>query len=289
LRSLKIQDQHDNGIIQLENNKNGPQNETLESIMGKKDQDDKPKNTAPVDGYWLTLQDWSQCSKKCDGGISTFHRMCVPPKNGGRACQGEAIITKKCNMDPCPDVGEDGENGGKKGKTTVNDPIVKVIPFSSAPQRFRLCKIKESDMMIYEDGKDPNKKNDPLLKGKKISEIGGIRLPCRVIMNPQTLTIFTGQKFDTLYYTFNLKASRFFDIEKKNCFKIYENGKKYVTLCPYGSEVNGSEYDEWRKDFDDFKNRCDRPEKGLSAAEQKALDDKIKDKMVLIFFKASFV
>ncbi len=144
--------------------------------------------------------------------------------------------------------------------------------------------------MIYEDGLDPNKKDDPLFKGKKIDDIGGLKLPCRAVMNTQTLTVYSGEKFETLYMSFTLKKTRFYEAKnKKNCFKLYETTKKYITLCPYGAEISNKEYNEWKRDFEIFKTRCERPKQHvLSDEEQKALDAKIKAKMVKIKFNLKY-
>jgi hypothetical protein len=301
IKALKITEQHEKGLILLAKSKVLKQGDTLGSLLGKKSESEPSmalkKNQKPVDGYWVTLQDWSQCNKKCDGGISTYHRMCVPAKFGGQPCEGDAVITKKCNPGPCPMVpgennnGSNGNNGSndplrnKNESTTVMEPIIKILPLTDSPQRYTLCKIKESDLMIYEDGLDPNKKDDPLFKGKKIDDIGGLKLPCRVVMNPQTLTVYSGEKFETLYMSFTLKKTRFYDAKnKKNCFKLYETAKKYITLCPYAAEISSVEFTEWKRDFEVFKTRCDRQKKGvLSDEEQKALDEKIKAKMVKIY------
>lgn len=52
----------------------------------------------------MTLQDWTQCTLVCGGGTQTMQRMCIPPMNGGKSCEGEAILTKKCNTKPCNGV-----------------------------------------------------------------------------------------------------------------------------------------------------------------------------------------
>ena len=59
-----------------------------------------------TDGYWMILQDWSQCTKKCGGGLSYRHLMCIPPKNGGKNCVGNQIRTRPCNEQPCPTVNQ---------------------------------------------------------------------------------------------------------------------------------------------------------------------------------------
>jgi hypothetical protein len=62
------------------------------------------KGGSLTDGYWIVLQMWSQCTLKCGGGKSFLQRMCVPPKDGGKPCEGEAILSKDCNKQPCPGV-----------------------------------------------------------------------------------------------------------------------------------------------------------------------------------------
>ena len=87
-----------------------------------------------VDGYWIVLQEWTQCSLKCGGGTSTLHRMCVPPKYGGKDCEGSNIISKPCNIQPCPEIKI--LKNSLKNNETMKDPIVKVVTFSNRPQRY---------------------------------------------------------------------------------------------------------------------------------------------------------
>lgn len=280
MRSLKIKDQHAHGIFKFENNQNKKDEETLSDVFGggKKKKDEKPGS--PKDGYWITLQEWSQCSKKCDGGVSTFQRMCVPPKQGGKPCKGEAIMTKPCNKQPCPKVYGTNESLKNKNKDEILKPIVKIMPFTNHPQRFTLCKIKESDMMIFEDGTDPVKQNDPLFRGKKIDAIGGIRIPSRVVMNTKTISIFAGDSFETLYMSFSLKKTKFYKIKnRKNCFRLHETVSRYTTLCPYNAEVSPKEFEEWERDFFTFRDKCSRGLKDIDDKEQKDLENKIKDSM----------
>merc|ERR1712032_275925 len=150
-RALKIEDQHKNGIYLIDNADNQIQNkESISSLFGpKKEKDHSIIHETFADGYWIMLQNWSQCSLKCGGGISTLQRMCIPPKKGGKPCEGKAILTKSCNPQPCPRVYGTSENMENRKNTEVMKPIVKIMPFTNVPQRYTLCKIKESDMMIY--------------------------------------------------------------------------------------------------------------------------------------------
>lgn len=285
-RMFKIDEQHKNGIFDI-----SPQDvlrkkkrETLSGILGKKDKDaQEEKDKLLTDGYWITLQDWSQCNLKCGGGISTFHRMCVPPKNGGKPCQGEPILHKSCNPQPCPDTDGTGEGAFGKKNTEVLKPIVKIMPLTDSPQRYTKCKIKESDMMIYFKTNDPALVNNPLLNGKTIEgTMGEINIPSRIIMNNSTLTVFSGDHYETLYQSYNLKKTKFFSSKiKKNCFELKEGSKKSIILCPFGCEHSAKPLEEWSYDFELFKNKCDR-RSSYDPNGDAELQKKIQAKMVII-------
>lgn len=53
------------------------------------------------DGYWVTVQSWSSCTLKCGSGTQTMQRQCIPPKNSGKPCIGNPILTQVCNIQPC--------------------------------------------------------------------------------------------------------------------------------------------------------------------------------------------
>ncbi len=58
----------------------------------------------PNDGYWSTTN-YGACSATCEGG--TQSAQCVPPRRGGKDCQGSAP-TRVCNQQQCPDSDGDG-------------------------------------------------------------------------------------------------------------------------------------------------------------------------------------
>jgi len=285
IRIIKIDEQHKNGIFDIspQDNQKKKKRETLSAVLGKQDKDAKDdKHELLTDGYWITLQEWSQCNLKCGGGTSTFHRMCVPPKNGGKPCQGEPILHKPCNSQPCPIT--DGTAQGAFGNkdTEVLKPIVKIMAFTDAPQRYTKCKIKESDMMIYYKSNDPALINNPLLNGKTMeSTMGDINIPTRVIMNNSTLSVFSGEHYETLYLSFNLQKTKFYISKiKKNCFGLREGTKKSITLCPFGCESSAKPLEEWSYDFDLFKNKCSR-KSNFNPREDAELNKKIQAKMVI--------
>merc|ERR1712032_371763 len=105
---LKLKQQRKTGKFETEDSiKLSGQKKTLAAMMAEKNKpkDDRPEAKGPPqDGYWLLLQDWSPCSLKCGGGMSYQQWMCVPPKSGGKKCQGKSIKTKKCNTSKCPGI-----------------------------------------------------------------------------------------------------------------------------------------------------------------------------------------
>jgi hypothetical protein len=65
---------------------------------------EKPPGWKVIDGYWILLSDWSECTLKCGGGYTYQQWMCIPPRRGGKPCVGQSVRTKPCNRKPCPNV-----------------------------------------------------------------------------------------------------------------------------------------------------------------------------------------
>ncbi len=259
-REIKLEEQINDGIIENVDYYT-KEKETLSGIFGKKAENQEKKDDLKLtDGYWIILQNWSQCNLKCGGGTTTLHRMCVPPKNRGKPCQGEAIIHKSCNTHECPNSINTQENAFNKKETEILKPIVKVMAFTDSPQRYTKCKIKETDMMIHLKSNDLNNLKNPILNGKNIIyKMGDIKIPSRVIMNNSTLTIYSGDHYETMYQTYNLKNSKMLlDKYKKDCLLLFEGSKKSVTLCTFNFEKNSKLLEDWLYDFDLFKNKCYR-------------------------------
>ena len=230
-----------------------------------------------TDGYWITIQNWSQCSLKCGGGTSTLQRMCVPPKAGGKECEGEAIVTKSCNIQPCPDVIGTGQKIEPNKKVTIKKPIMKSAPFSEKPQRYIKCKIKESDLFVFLNVSDKMFDSNPIFKRKDMKEEKTVEFPVRAVMNNQTVSVYAGDEIESLYLTFNITSTSFHRSSKQGCFQLYESSNKYITLCPFGCE-NGSNQglEEWDYDFHLFKFQCANKKNDKYDRElKKELDDKI--------------
>ena len=102
---------------------------------------------------WELVKNWSECSKECGGGIQFLKRKCI-----GR-CEGPDTVYRECNLFDCSSVVIQEEH---------LSPIIKVVPISSRPQRYKECSIKEIDMDVIIDDK---------------------RIPARVIMTLDSISI----------------------------------------------------------------------------------------------------
>jgi len=201
------------------------------------------KRGSPKDGYWMLLQDWTECSLKCGGGTSWQHWMCVPPKQGGKPCKGSAIRTRPCNTRKCPGVTSLIKlvNGTR---SEVKKPIIKVAPFSLRPQRYSKCLIKDNDAFLSSYNPETRTKT---------------KLPVRVVMNNQTFTIFGDDSYTNVIYSFKLEYTNIIRDSKFCCFKIIDSHKQY-SICGYdaycGDRLNNQWVNQWRKDFDLFRLVC---------------------------------
>jgi len=144
IKEIRILRQHDQGIIVMPKENKEPDEETMDELMNKKNENlilEKPSPTGVVDGHWKLLQDWTKCNLKCGGGNSTLHRMCIPPINGGKPCDGSPIIIRKCNTQDCPNsltATRLVNVTDKKITEEVKKVVVKVLPFSDRPQRYEV-------------------------------------------------------------------------------------------------------------------------------------------------------
>lgn len=296
VRTIKIDMQHYDGLIVL---KIKPPKPTLADIFRPGKRHDGPMGQMGdngnanfnattqklTDGYWITIQNWSQCSLKCGGGTSTLQRMCVPPKNGGKDCMGDAIVTKACNTQPCPGLGKNRRINEPDENTTVKNPKMMSLPFSEKPQRYIKCKIKESDLTVNLNVTDVMFRHQSIFKKKDMEEDGTthVEFPVRAVMNNETVSIYTGDEINSLFVSFNIKMTKFLRAPKPGCFQLYENAKKAVTLCPFGCE-NGdmSGLESWDYDFNLFKYQCAyKPDPRKARELRRRLDDKIVNNFLI--------
>jgi hypothetical protein len=199
-----------------------------------------PRNTTET-SRWINLQDWSTCTLACGGGTQTLHRYCLKIPEG-TDCEGEAIITRPCNSQPCTNVTDEVID------TQLLPTQIRIVPVSMRPQKYKKCEIKEEDLDIirYDIG---NLRIPP-------------RIPSRVIMNNQTLTIFEAGTLDSILCSYRLKEIKILEIfsEDKKCLKIGKNKNKFSVMCVMCTDTSSVDPEEriknWIKDIKEFTHDC---------------------------------
>lgn len=205
------------------------------------------------DGYLILLQDWSPCSVKCGGGISTKQWMCVPPKNKGKPCPGDVIEERKCNLKPCPRAPgvlfSNDQLNNEKDHVTLK-PIYIALPFSARPQNYVECVIKESDVLYATKEYDPEQKNK-------------VKVPARMVMNPNTISVFRDDGYTTALFVFNLKDTQFSTSVDDHCCFYLTNQNREQELCDFdnncGTKQDPKFVNSWKNDIDFFIQKCQRP------------------------------
>ncbi len=224
-----------------------------------------------LDGYWILLNDWSQCSLKCGGGKRFQQWMCVPNKPGGRPCKGKSVRVRRCNLQRCPGVTVLGRAFKKTKTTKVATPIWKVLPFSTRPQRYIKCQIRESDVLY---------KTNNL----KFSNKDGVKVPARLVMNNHTLSLFQDEQYTNNIFTFNLHQVSIAQSMKDECCIIIRSHNRQYELCGFdkdcGTKTNPIFYKSWKNDFIMFSHNCYQPhEIGNGLEETNKLQDDFQKKI----------
>ncbi len=225
--------------------KNPTAKDVINSLSGTnkiEKRDDHKKS----DGYFILLQDWSQCTLKCGGGKSYQHWMCVPPKKGGRPCKGDAIRVKACNTNKCAGASVSssviGNNNPNLNKTLK--PIIKTLPYASRRQRTMMCKIKEADIFYIR----PN-------PGAKPGD-DAPQAPSRIVMKPETISLFEGDSYDQTVFTFKMSETEISYPKSNSCCLTLQSNIKQYTICGGFGGPCSTFQKEWYTDFSKFKSTC---------------------------------
>lgn len=247
---LKLKKQRDLGIVlNLENKGNSKEN----GVDNKEiDPEINPSDLGPNDGYWIVLQDWSSCTLKCGGGKQVKQLQCIPPKAGGKPCQGAAIRERPCNTQPCPEPKQLADVVGKEPNPfkadAANAPVVKMMAISHRPQRYDKCHIKDTDASYI------NEK--------------GMRIPIRLVMNNKVISAFQDENLSSALVTFLLEDTSFLLLkDNRACFRLENlNGHadfcslvESCTSCTTSGAVDTFHtnfVNEWNRDFNQFKTQC---------------------------------
>ena len=253
---LRLKKQHDVGLYLTKLNiANGRDKkaETLESYSSRVNKPNNDvKNNTQTDGYWVLLQDWSTCSKKCGSGIQFQQLTCVPPNGNGKPCQGPSERTRPCNTQPCPDFqnreADKFLNPYNSSEGNINKPIIKQMPISTRPLRYDKCHIKEADVIISDA-------DTTILPNKPTKD----KQPARLIMNDKSISAYSDDSISKEIETLILSQTVFsIPSGKTSCF-ILSNKTRRIEICNLGNSnsiAHMNFVDEWKNDFDLFKNQC---------------------------------
>ncbi len=198
------------------------------------------------DGFWVLLQDWSQCTLKCGGGVQYQQWMCQPPLPGGKPCQGMPVRSRPCNIQPCPNVS--GISSFAKNKNEqVFKPLIKSLPWSSRLQRYIECEVKETDVLwIKRDV--PSKMGFP------------VKYPGRMVMTNRTIALYEDDTLENNLFSFNLRDAQMGTYDKDSCCLMIQALDKQFRVCGFASDC-GTRKDpkfvrNWIHAFNLFSKKC---------------------------------
>jgi hypothetical protein len=211
---------------------------------------EKQSEGRKVDGRWVVLQDWAQCSRACGGGVQSLHLMCHPPQNGGKPCAGSNIRKRPCNPQPCPILKEN------ESLIKFEKPIVKMMPLTQRPIRYDKCNLKENDIFAVLRPQGINLVDQLAVDPNYMMSDQASKIPARIIMTNKSIAVYRDENLDSITFTNDLKSVSLNRIGKSDtCFILQgKNQNQQIIIC--SMESKSSFVEEWDYDFSLFKNQC---------------------------------
>lgn len=236
-----------------------------------------PAEAKPVDGKWVEMQDWSSCTQACGGGTQSLHRMCEPPKNKGKECEGDGVMTRPCNEQPCQIPGGAGADGAEAGslppgatgkeKIITNEAMVKMIRVSEVPQVYERCLMKDTDIDVVQ-----TQLNQFQIKP---------RLPGRAIMNNRTLTVYMRKNIGSAVFSVPLNHIQVDEYkEDEECWKVTDRAtSKSIVLCGLRSAKEPIMLikEQWLHEINFFKTNCFKDLEKITLDAMNAVADPLLD------------
>ena len=123
-------------------------------------------NKGPDDGYYVKMQEWIGCNKKCGGGLQFRHLQCNEPRRQGKPCPNlpKEFIERSCNTHPSPSVKDlslllsTNNDYNKIYEAKIEKPIIRMMAISYRPQRYDKCYLKDSDALMVRPDLNDNEK-----------------------------------------------------------------------------------------------------------------------------------
>lgn len=205
-----------------------------------------------IDGRWVVLQDWSQCSLACGGGIQTLQLMCHPPQNGGKPCMGQSIRKRSCNPQPCPTMKNDAEHTPIK----FEKPVVKMMSLTQRPTRYDKCHLKENDIFAVLKPQGSSFSEQLAIDPNYLMSDNASKIPARIVMTQKSIAIYKNEKLDSAIFTEEISTVNLVRIPKtKTCFLLQgKNTNQQAVIC--SMENRESFVEEWDYDYSLFKHQC---------------------------------
>uniref|UniRef100_A0A8C4QYN2 G-protein coupled receptors family 2 profile 1 domain-containing protein n=1 Tax=Eptatretus burgeri TaxID=7764 RepID=A0A8C4QYN2_EPTBU len=103
---------------------------------------------------WKTWGAWLDCSKLCDGGKKTRHRVCLEAKGISGTCHGPFQETRNCNEQKCPEPHEvcaEENYWVDWSRTLAGQSTVSRCPTNATGFIARRCLMDESGNTAWED------------------------------------------------------------------------------------------------------------------------------------------
>lgn len=262
-------------------NANNPSTESLVKIGNPQSVEDlgkKPKAAEkPKDGRWIVLQDWTACDLKCGGGEQTLHLICMPPEEGGKPCEGEAIRKRACNTQPCPVLSRPPNSKGSPD-AKYEKPIVKVMPISNRPTRYDKCHLKENDVFVILKPQGINLLTEAK-NPKFLNSEAAAKLPARIIMNNKSISFYKDENLSSILLALDLQSTDFTRIaDNNNCFLLHGKlSTQQAIACNMGLKPGFTE--EWDYDFHLFKTQCSEKRPVAKLNDDSDIKDKLNAKL----------
>jgi hypothetical protein len=116
--------------------------------------------------------------------------------------------------------------------------------------------------------------NDAFADPEESKKFEKIQIPTRAVMNTKTLTIFTGDNYESQMMSFNIRDTEFLKQKgEMGCFLLRNSVNQKGEICPYpGAGEKKAFLEEWDYDFSLFKNQC-------NVKQDKFLDNEIPKDM----------
>jgi hypothetical protein len=267
LRKIKMLKEKANGDHFLRDSRNPSISKLLQPKMTPKiERYSGPDANKYLDGFWVLLQDWSDCTLKCGGGVQFQQWLCQPPVKGGKKCLGNSIRKRPCNLNPCPNVLSMSTTQTKNTVEVVKKPIIQSMPWSSRFQRYIECEVKETDILYI-------KTDVPNMIGKEV------KYPGRMIMTNRTLAAYEDDSLSKVLFVFNLQDTLLNKDKDDYCCLWANSQDKRFKICGFENDCGSKDEPrfvrQWNGHFNLFKQKCyvDLPKEDWKARMRKEEDE----------------